>query len=64
MNRWYGPAIVVLVAGLVVTFRLPWGDCDQGTAECGEGLSRFFVGSATVILTVFLGLLGLARGRS
>ncbi len=64
MNRWYALAIVVLVGGLVVTFRLPWGDCDQVTAACGEGLNRFFIGSVTVILAVFLAMLGLVRSRS
>jgi hypothetical protein len=48
---------------LVVTFRLPWGDCDQLTAECGEGLNRFFVGSVTVILSAFLAMVGMVRGR-
>lgn len=63
MNRWYVFAIAVLVVGLVVTFRLPWGDCDQLTAECGEGLDRFFVGSVTVILSAFLAMVGMVRGR-
>lgn len=63
MNRWYVFAIAVLVVGLVVTFRLPWGDCDQLTAECGEGLNRFFVGSVTVILSAFLATVGMVRGR-
>jgi len=63
VNRWYVLVIAVLVVGLVVTFRLPWGDCDQFTAECSEGLNRFFVGSVTVILSAFLAMLGLVRGR-
>jgi hypothetical protein len=63
VNRWYALAIVVLVVGLVAMFRLPWGDCNQVTAECGEGLNRFFVGSVTVMLTAFLAMLGLVRGR-
>jgi hypothetical protein len=63
VNRWYALAIVVLVVGLVVTLRLPWGDCDQLTAECGEGLNRFFVGTVTVILSAFLAMLGMVRGR-
>ena len=63
MNRWYALAIVVLAIGLVMTFRLPWNDRDQVTAECGEGLNRFFVGSITVILALFLAMLGLVRGR-
>jgi hypothetical protein len=62
VNRWYVFAIVVLVVGFVVTSRLPWGDCDP-TAECGQGLSRFFVGSVTVFLSAFLAMLGLVRGR-
>ena len=64
MNRWYVSAIVVLVGGLVVTSRLPWDDCDLVTAACGEGLSRFFVGSVTVIISAFLAMIGLVRGRS
>ena len=63
MNRWYVFAIVVLVVGLVVTFRLPRGDCDQLTAECGEELNRSFVGSVTVILSAFLAMVGMVRGR-
>jgi hypothetical protein len=63
VNRWYALAIGVLAIGLVMTFRLPWNDCDQVTAECGEGLNRFFVGSITVILALFLAMLGLVRGR-
>ncbi|HET6713630.1 MAG TPA: hypothetical protein VFI59_07970 [Actinomycetota bacterium] len=64
MNRWFVLAIAVLVVGLVVTFRLPWGDCDLlPTPECGEGPNRFFVGSVTVVLSAFLAMLGVIRGR-
>ena len=49
VNRWYVFAIAVL-GWVGRDVPASWGDCDQLTAECGEGLDRFFVGSVTVLL--------------
>jgi hypothetical protein len=62
VNRWYVLAALVLVAGLVWTFQLPAQlDCPDTTIECGDGISRFFAGSVTVILACFFGLIGFTR---